>query len=465
MLSEKILTVGKAITKWIYDSFPYDYLNLVFSGILDIDDCIDQVILECIKVAYDSTSEKHSLRYYLSKRGEYTDDNRMRYSRLIRISNEYKRKEIDRTKDQFGFSADKDYPPKMSNIDDKLDGYCLTEMNFYELTNIGELELIKSIVYHRLGSAKKVPNKRFREIAQQYDKFAISLMEQSKESDEKAVINTFAYFTLEWKYAFNFLYYLARSMERLGIGEPEFAFSIAAILMCRCSVMSILGFSASANSRMVGYRERLISNFFQDDSIAGQYQEMFALVALIKENAEINGISIQEWFIKNTNIHDWASFLREYDVFKFVRERKEYTNTSIRNMRNLICLAFPENPEKRSYTPQQEDDNLETENTKEVITMVKIDCYIEEYKNKDDKLCARLRDKTSNRKIVIVGDQLIKNHFLCFLSAAREHIDIMPTVYDRNGTDIVAVRGLIQSENTDFIEISLDAPGAGYLFQ
>lgn len=97
--------------------------------------------------------------------------------------------------------------------------------------------------------------------------------------------------------------------------------------------------------------------------------------------------------------------------------------------------------------------------------MVKIDCYIEEYQNEGGELCARLRDKTSNRKIVIAGDQLTQIHLLRFLSAAREHIDIMPTVYDRNGTDSVAVRGIIQRENADIIEISLDVPGAGYLFQ
>lgn len=465
MLSEKILTIGNAITEWLSDSFPYDYLDLVFSGRLDIDDCIDQVILECIKAAYDSTSEKHSLRYYLTKRGEYTDDNRMRYSRLISISNEYKRKEIDCDKNASGFSSDKDYPPEMSSIDDKLDGYHLTEMNFFELTNIGELELIKSTLYHRLGSVKKVPNKRFREIAQQYDKFAISLMEQSIESDEKTVFNAFAYFTLEWKYAFNFLYYLAQTMENLGITKPDTVLSKAELLLGYCDVISILGFHASADSRMVGYRERFVSAFLQDDTIAAQYQEMFALVVLIKEKAEINGVPIKEWFVKNTDIHDWASFLREYDVFKFVKEKKEYTNTSIRNIRRLICLTFPDNPEKRSYTPRQEDDNLEMENTKEVITMVKIDCYIEEYQNEGGELCARLRDKTSNRKIVIAGDQLTQIHLLRFLSAAREHIDIMPTVYDRNGTDSVAVRGIIQRENADIIEISLDVPGAGYLFQ
>ena len=33
--------------------------------------------------------------------------------------------------------------------------------------------------------------------------------------------------------------------------------------------------------------------------------------------------------------------------------------------------------------------------------MDKFDCYIEEYTNNENKLCARLREKKSNKKIII----------------------------------------------------------------
>ncbi len=97
--------------------------------------------------------------------------------------------------------------------------------------------------------------------------------------------------------------------------------------------------------------------------------------------------------------------------------------------------------------------------------MVKLNCYIEEYQNEKGALCSRLRDKASNKKVVISGDAYDKQHLLRFLSAAKEHIDIMPTVYDRDGMDCVAVRGVLQVEEPEIIEVSLDAPGAGYIFQ
>ena len=44
--------------------------------------------------------------------------------------------------------------------------------------------------------------------------------------------------------------------------------------------------------------------------------------------------------------------------------------------------------------------------------LVKISCYIEEYSNQNGKLCARLRDKASNKKVVLMGHNTDKNHLL-----------------------------------------------------
>lgn len=60
--------------------------------------------------------------------------------------------------------------------------------------------------------------------------------------------------------------------------------------------------------------------------------------------------------------------------------------------------------------------------------LVKISCYIEEYSNQNGKLCARLRDKASNKKVVLMGHNTDKNHLLRFLTQAKIHQDIMPTI-------------------------------------
>lgn len=96
---------------------------------------------------------------------------------------------------------------------------------------------------------------------------------------------------------------------------------------------------------------------------------------------------------------------------------------------------------------------------------VKILCYIEEYKNQDGKLCARLKDKESNKKVILVGHNADKNHLLTFLAQAKIHRDMVPTIYDRYGEDIVAVRGYVMSVTPEEIEINIDIEMGGYLFE
>lgn len=96
--------------------------------------------------------------------------------------------------------------------------------------------------------------------------------------------------------------------------------------------------------------------------------------------------------------------------------------------------------------------------------LIKIDCYIEEYKNQKNILSARLRDKRTNKKIILIGKNLNKNHLLQFLSQAKLNQDIMPTIYEQNGEDKIVVRGYIVSSTDESIEVCIDIENGGYLF-
>lgn len=96
---------------------------------------------------------------------------------------------------------------------------------------------------------------------------------------------------------------------------------------------------------------------------------------------------------------------------------------------------------------------------------VKIACYVEEYKNPSGQLCARIRDKKTNKIVSLSGVSLDKRHFLLFLSQAKVHKDIMPTIYNRDGSDIIAIRGYIEFETNNEIIICIDTNDGGYLFE
>lgn len=97
--------------------------------------------------------------------------------------------------------------------------------------------------------------------------------------------------------------------------------------------------------------------------------------------------------------------------------------------------------------------------------MQKINCYIEEYNNEKGNLCARLREKETNKKVTMIGVNVDKTHLIKFLSQAKLNQSIMPTIYEREGKDIIAVRGIIQSQNKDEIIINIDVESGGYLFE
>lgn len=71
--------------------------------------------------------------------------------------------------------------------------------------------------------------------------------------------------------------------------------------------------------------------------------------------------------------------------------------------------------------------------------LIKLECYIEEYRN---------------QKILL----------LRFLSQAKLNQDIMPTIYEQNGKDKIIVCGYIVSSTKESIKICIDIENGGYLF-
>ena len=54
--------------------------------------------------------------------------------------------------------------------------------------------------------------------------------------------------------------------------------------------------------------------------------------------------------------------------------------------------------------------------------LVKISCYIEEYSNQNGKLCARLRDKASNKKSGFNGAQHGQKSFIKVSYTSEKYI-------------------------------------------
>lgn len=98
-------------------------------------------------------------------------------------------------------------------------------------------------------------------------------------------------------------------------------------------------------------------------------------------------------------------------------------------------------------------------------TMIKLNCYIQEYNNDKGNLCARLREKESDKKVIMIGGNVNRTHLLMFLSQVKLNQTIMPTIYERKGNDFVVVRGVIESQNDEEIIVNIDVEEGGYLVE
>ncbi|MDP9999015.1 hypothetical protein [Pseudarthrobacter sulfonivorans] len=79
-------------------------------------------------------------------------------------------------------------------------------------------------------------------------------------------------------------------------------------------------------------------------------------------------------------------------------------------------------------------------------------CYIEEYKNEQGQLSARLREKGTGRKVDLGLTLDSKQHFLQFLTAAGANKAAMPDVFSRDGDDdCVVVSGDVDFSAPDEI--------------
>ena len=302
----------------------------------------DYITLEYIKYSFDKDDPEYSIRHYLG--AEADDSERMMQSRIAQYVANYKKRSIQQWDPEI--PADHKFASlDMTGIEQKLKGYRLTEMNFFEHQVIHDIDIIKAVVEKRIGSAKKISNSRFVEIFTQYDAFVERLIERSKESDADMVFASLAFFTLEWHYALETLYHVSWLMEGENIEKVDL--DSLALLCGHVTIQSDFGGQVTTQSRMVKERQGILEALLDKeidkickDSIESLSKELVVLSVQYKECLEsAEGGLYKDWFAQQSEISDWASFLRYYDVFS-IWQRKRWTKTRIRNMRYLLNEMF-----------------------------------------------------------------------------------------------------------------------------
>ena len=74
-----------------------------------------------------------------------------------------------------------------------------------------------------------------------YDRKIVDWKQKSLETDYNMVFYSLAFFTLDWKYAFEFAYILANKMEQIGVKEVDrdfYSILCARMTDSNCSILS-----------------------------------------------------------------------------------------------------------------------------------------------------------------------------------------------------------------------------------
>ena len=329
------------VIRAIFICFPKEYLDMVFIGGMSMESFVNEILVEFIKYAFDNSQEKHPLRYYVPYSVDENSSERMVYSRLLAYCQKYRDQEYEEFK-HMGADIEGLKAKVMQSMEEKKEGYDITPMQYFEMTNIRDITALKSFVEGRLQDVKKVSNISFKEMMEEYDRNVESWFQKKNESDYNRVFYSLAFFTIDWKYGFEFAYLMAQKMEQLKVKEIDSDFF--SILYARMTIESLLGCQARIDSRMIKARQKMIDVLipnnleWTDDTDLDLrcYAELLVIMAQLNNGIRLeSGGTLREQFAKETTLEDWASFFKEYDVFE-AWNKKELSNTKIRNMRKAI---------------------------------------------------------------------------------------------------------------------------------
>lgn len=149
VLNDKMQGIFETIKRVIIGALPDSYAYFLFEDKINLDDLAMQILFECCKYAYDSTSKKSSLRSYMDS--PELDDERMRYQRTVQKINDYRKKEYLMQKELSGIELDGLLPPKMKDIQEKIEGYQFNEFQYWEIKNVHDMRLVSSIADNRMA--------------------------------------------------------------------------------------------------------------------------------------------------------------------------------------------------------------------------------------------------------------------------------------------------------------------------
>lgn len=346
MLTDEMKSMAYLINKEILKIFPYEYIKEVCSGEITMKEIIDQIMMECCKYAYDNSLETHSLDYYMGGATKANDSDRMMYQRVLDyVRNKREIEQIELGK--IGINKYDDQIKYRYNIMDKISGHELNKFHFWELQNIHDMHLVKAIVDKRIGKGNFTLDK-MQEYSDEYDCFVDSIKKDWYGEHKNSLFDYLAFFTLEWKYSFDFYYEIADAlsyMKRRNIKNMRNWIALFSVPLVMYSDLllshpGVVPGRVTSNNRMLTARRKyikyiVISDSLDYEAVKKQFMGANVIICTILERVTIGGKSLQHWFWENTVEQDWLSVMEEYNAFQAFVSNKKWDKKKLRIVKDI----------------------------------------------------------------------------------------------------------------------------------
>ncbi len=304
-----------------------------------VDDVTIQLIFEILKLDFDDNmeSEAHSLRQYNANAYDYASAKQSDH-RTLQYVQYYRDQQANRMEETYGYAPEELRGKNMDSIKDRLEGHAVSPMQHMEMQNIQNIQILKKLTGKQICSSKKISNKQFIEMYDEYDAL-IDSYQKGMTSDEATVNNTIAYFTLEWKYVMEWAYKIADSIAKGELSEERIE---QARVMC-VPISSLCFFGAAGENRLYIARNRYFEYLCDPTATEEwlmkkwmQYGFTFSVTANLKQLYK----SYLMPCMQNIPISEKAEFIRKhYDIWGNI-QHKEWTGKKIQIARQFFDSVF-----------------------------------------------------------------------------------------------------------------------------
>lgn len=306
-----------------------------FNGCITSDDFISQIIFEIIKEEFYGNLNMSSMRNHVNdtlvKKNLPETSYDSCYEQLKRNRRQAE-KEKEKLLSCIGLSTPLDNN-KMDTIQDKLSGYQYNSLQFLQIDNYSNLDIVRALSTQKMHSSKKISRNKFREIYDQYDNYVQNQIHCSKTSHD-VILNAIDFYDLQCRMKIELIYLFACEMEKNNTKEfPK-------------NASYILGFNGEMDGIKIHLQNRFILQqhlfipfaFYDNNQSTLEFNRLYYLL-LLKKNImqflkqHINNFQFSE--------HKMSEFVQNtYNPFSTFCNGKEWTDKRIDLSRSVIATIW-----------------------------------------------------------------------------------------------------------------------------